>query len=81
MVDNKKGYYTLEDISEELNKHIHDAQGPMEFKYDFRRKKVIMILLIDNSPEGLIEMKHENDKCCICMNDNLNKILGISDKP
>ena len=39
-----------------------------------------MVLLTDNLPEGLLEMKHNNDKCCISMNDNLNKVLGISNK-
>ena len=63
-----------------MNNHIQDAQGPMKFKYDYKRKKVIITLILDKIPKGLIEMEQPDDKCHIFMNDHLNKILGISDK-
>ena len=58
----KKGYYEVEDILEELNNLIQDAQGPMKFEYDSKRKKVIMILILNNIQKGLIEMKEPDDK-------------------
>ena len=40
-----------------------------------------MRLILNDIPKRMIEMKEPDDKCMIFMNDNLNRFLGISDKP